>query len=170
MGVREHRDARRLQRIFETRDPFCILSGLGVRVLFSTEYKSLKGFCFVSNRIPYVVINATLPPEEQRVVAAHELGHLRLHRTQMQCAFMSEEVLSYRKDTTEREANTFAADLLLSDKEVEAQLKAEETMDLYTMAKRLRVMPELLAFKLHSMIQRGHKMPLPMGLQSNFLA
>ena len=83
---------------------------------------------------------------------------------------MSNEVLSYRKDTTEREANTFAADLLLSDDDIEAQLRTEEAADLYTMAKRLEVMPELLVFKLHSMIQRGYKLSLPMELQSNFLA
>lgn len=169
MGNHAYREAERLKHRHETNDPFEILWELGAKVIFSPKYKRLKGFCFVSNRITYVVINDRLPVEEKRIVAAHELGHLRLHQSHLQCAFMSNEVLSRAKDNTELEANTFAADLLISDEDV-VELLNEPDIDFYSAAKRLKTMPDLLAFKLQSMAHRGFQLKIPVEVRSRFLA
>ena len=49
----------------------------------------------------YVMINSFLSEEEQRIVAAHELGHIVLHRAQLKMAPMKDDVLYNMIDTTE---------------------------------------------------------------------
>lgn len=164
-----YEEVAKLQRRYGTSNPFKLLSNIGAKVILSSNYKKLKGFCYVSNRIPYVVINDNLPEEEQRIVAAHELGHLRLHRDRLQMAFMTTELLQYTKDTTELEANMFAADLLITDEEVTA-LAAVDRLNFYQIATALRVMPQLLSFKFKSMETRDYAFESPESWQSNFLA
>ena len=52
--------------------------------------------------------------------------------------------------------------------EVEA-LTAQEDMDYFRICKELYVSPDLMSFKLFSMIQRGYQYNLPQGLNSTFL-
>ena len=159
-----------LSRRFGTRDPFKLLEELGTRVGFTTDYRRLKGFCLIINRIIYVRINDMLPDAEKKIVAAHELGHVVLHRARLQHAYMMQDAtLYYAKDTTELEANLFAADLLMTDASV-MELAAESDADIFSMAKILRTMPELLTFKLRSMSSRGNDIPVPIRAPSNFLS
>lgn len=51
----------------------------------------------------------------KNIVAAHELGHIILHRSQLKMAPMKDDVLYNMRDNTEYEANLFAADLILDD-------------------------------------------------------
>ena len=71
----------------KTHDPRSIelLDGLGVVTSFTHRFRQdgLKGFCTIINRTRYVVINDRLCDEEQRVVAAHEAGHIVLHDTEL---------------------------------------------------------------------------------------
>ena len=74
MNDRIFLETERLTRRYGTRDPFELLDSLNVVVKFSTAFSrdGLKGFCTIMNRTRYVVINASLRSEEQRVVAGHE--------------------------------------------------------------------------------------------------
>lgn len=158
-------------RRYRTRDPFDILEAMGVIVRFSQSYEKdgLKGYCGCLNRIYYVVINAKLCDEEQRVVAAHELAHLILHTNELKMgAFRDHDVYS-PTNRWEREANCFAADLLCADDEVLDYMKTENA-DFFCVAQNLSIPAPFFAFKLFNMIERGFPVRLPVDLDSTFLA
>ena len=64
----------------------------------------------------YVMLSSFLSEEEKRIVAAHELGHIMLHRSQLKMAPMSDNRLYNMINETEYQANLFAADLLIQGK------------------------------------------------------
>lgn len=75
--------ASRLSKKYGTRDPFDILEYClpNTKLKISDRYDAdgLKGYATIQVRgQKFAVINGKLCPEEQRVVAAHELGHLIL--------------------------------------------------------------------------------------------
>ena len=153
-----------------TCDPFELLDTMGIIVVFSRKYSAdgLKGYCLLANRTIYVVINDFLCEAEQRVVAMHELGHIILHRHILQVAPMRDFELYGMKDRAEYEANLFAADSLIPDSEVE-DLAKDECMDYFSMCRTLCVSPELMSFKLYSLIHRGYNYKLPQNVNSGFL-
>lgn len=159
----------RLAKKHKTTDPLEILDLMNVVVKESSNYKSLKGYCFMSCQTVYVVINSFLAQADKQIVAAHELGHIILHKNLLKLAPMKDSVLYDMTSKTEYEANLFAADLLLDDDEIEA-LSHDEDMDYFKMCQCLNTSPDLMSFKLFSLIRRGHSFNMPMGLNSRFLS
>ena len=49
----------------------------------------------------YVMISSFLSEEEKMIVAAHELGHIILHRSQLKMAPMQDDTLYNMTDNTE---------------------------------------------------------------------
>ena len=99
----------------------------------------------------------------------HELGHIILHRKQLKLAPMKDDVLYTMTNSTEYEANLFAADLLVEDDDV-AEMSKNEDLDYFGFCSNLNVSPDLMSFKLYSLMKRGHAYHMPMEIQSNFLA
>jgi len=98
------------------------------------------------NRQPYIVINDNLPYEVQLIVAAHELGHDRLHRAFAKDYALQEFVLYDMKSRPEYEANVFAAELLIDTDEV---LKlAREGFDQEQIAGQLKTDINLIGIKM----------------------
>ena len=109
---------RRLIRYYEhltgSRDPVTIARYAGIQIAvlplgnISGNYKLLK-------RKRWIFINEDIPSDSPlfRVVVAHELGHSLLHRKE-NCAFLKNKTLLLTSGI-EREANLFAASLLISD-------------------------------------------------------
>ena len=116
-----YRKVESLVRKFHTRDPIKILEALHVVVGESSSYNKLKGYCFMSCQTIYVMFSSFLSEEEKRIVAAHELGHIILHRVQLKMAPMSDNRIYNMINETEYQANLFAADLLI-EAEAVAQL------------------------------------------------
>ena len=83
------------------------------------------------------MLSSFLSEEEKRIVAAHELGHIVLHRRQLKMAPMSDNRLYNMTDETEYQANLFAADLLISDKDV-ADLSKNEELDYFSFCTQLQ--------------------------------
>ena len=108
----------------------------------------------------YVMLSSFLLEEEKRIVAAHELGHVILHRTQLKMAPMSDNRLYNMINETEYQANLFAADLLIEDQDV----------DYFSFCSSLYATPELMSFKLYSLMKRGQAYHMPMEINSGFLA
>ena len=159
----------KLIKKFKTRNPFELLDALNVVVQESDAYKDLKGYCFLSCKTVYVIISSFLSDEEKRIVAAHELGHVVLHKNQLQMAPMKDSVLYNMTDTTEYEANLFAADLLLPDEDI-AKTSQNEDLNYFGLCSTLDTTPELMSFKLYSLIQRGnYQFNMPMTIDSKFL-
>ena len=162
-------ETQKLIRKYKTRDPFKIMDNMHVIVGESSSFQKLKGFCFMSCKTIYVQISSFLSEEEKQIVAAHELGHIILHRTQLKMAPMKEDTLYNMQDNTEYQANLFAADLLLSDADI-ADMAHNEDLDYFSLCSTLNSTPELMSFKLYSLTKRGQAYHMPMEIQSNFLA
>lgn len=101
-------------RITGTRDPVEIAKSIGIGIAIfplgniSGNYKLLK-------RKRWIFVNEDIPSDSPlfRIVVAHELGHAVLHRKE-NCAFLKSKTLLLTSGI-EREANIFAANLLISD-------------------------------------------------------
>lgn len=84
------------------------------------EDKDLAGFLFVTPSVGLVFVNASDSVPRQRFSAAHELGHFVLHRYQMRGVSFADTVEDIKltdeqSDQHEREANWFAAELLMPE-------------------------------------------------------
>ena len=162
---------QRLQKKYRTSDPFELMDVMNVVTMFSDSYSrnGLKGFCMIQNRTKYVVINNRLPDEEQRVVAAHELGHIVVHNTDLMVGAFKDDDIYMATGKKEREANFFAADFLIADEEVIELMKTCDA-NFFNVAKALSIPAPFFAFKLYSMVERGYAMHVPVDLDSAFLA
>ena len=103
-------ETKKLIKKYGTRDPFEIMDQMNIVVGETSRYKTLKGYCFMSCKTIYVMISSFLSEEEKMIVAAHELGHIILHRSQLKMAPMQDDTLYNMTDNTEYQANLFAAD------------------------------------------------------------
>ena len=161
--------ATELQGKHRTTDPFELLDGLRVVVGLTDAYpiNGLKGYCASFNRTNYVKINAHLCEEEQRIVAAHEAGHIVLHYRELKYSAFRDNDL-YATSVQERKANLFAANFMIRDEEI-LELIGEFDGDFGAIARSLYVPKQFLAFKLHSMQKMGHKVRVPIELDSLFL-
>ncbi|MGM9571316.1 MAG: ImmA/IrrE family metallo-endopeptidase [bacterium] len=104
---------KRIINTHETNNPWKLAKALNILVTLEPLGKNIKGFFTTVLRIKQIVINSDLDEISQNIVLAHELGHAVLH---------SNQILGYLKEHTlfptgryEKEANKFAAELLISD-------------------------------------------------------
>lgn len=163
--------AERLRKKYRTRDPYEALEEMNVVVMYSNAFArdGLKGFCTIQNQTKYVVINEKLSEEDQRVVAAHELGHIVVHNTDLKIGAFRDNDIYMATGKKEREANFFAADFLIADEDVIDLMKTCDA-NFFNVAKELLIPAPFFAFKLYSMVERGYAMRVPVDLDSAFLA
>lgn len=109
---------------FHTRDPFALAEALGVRVRYF-PLGDLKGFYVVLQGVPFIALHRDLPEPMQRTVCAHELGHHLLHGDLAARTVFNEYELYRMENRLEREANLFAAFLLVPEEAVEALHRPE---------------------------------------------
>ena len=165
--------AEYLAKKYQTRNPYELLDAIGATLRLSYEYEKdgLKGFSTILNRRMYAVVNGKLSNEDRRIVAGHETAHLILHKREIlsspACA-LKDFNLYDNTGKLEFEANSFLADFLISDKQV-IDTVADPDKDYFNISKELYIPPPLFAFKLLSMIRRGHNLKNPAVLQSDFL-
>ena len=160
------RVVRKLEKKYGTNDPLELCEACGIHVLWHDLGKKLKGYyCYIS-RGKYIVVDCNLNDIILKVVLAHELGHVLLHTM-----FIKEDVFQgmgvFRSASpTEHEANLFAAELLLDDKEVLEELKY---FSFFQAAKYLEVPAALLDYKLLSMRAKGVRIRTMEYRNSQFL-
>lgn len=95
-----------------TNNPFEICKALDIVVKFE-NLGNIFGYCDTHFRMRSIHINENVPEHLQAFVCAHELGHALLHRN-INTPFLSKNTL-FSIDKIERQANTFAVELLLPD-------------------------------------------------------
>lgn len=98
---------------YKTTNPFEIADKLNIHIIEWDLHKDINGYYKYDRRNRYIVINQNLSDEWKRVVCAHELGHAILH-TRLNTPFMRRNTL-FSVNKIEREANRFAAELLIPD-------------------------------------------------------
>jgi Zn-dependent peptidase ImmA (M78 family)/transcriptional regulator with XRE-family HTH domain len=121
-----------LLALFETK---------GVRLFsLSENTASVNAFSFWRGGKPYIFLNNFKTAESSRFDAAHELGHLILHKHGDPKAGRS----------AEREANAFASAFLMPSDDVKARMPRTITTEIVLKAKfRWRVSAMSMAYRLH---------------------
>ena len=104
--------AEALAQEYQTRNPFRIIRGLNVILVF-VPLVDVRGFYQYFQRNNIIYIDEDLPPHEQAFVCAHELGHMFLHK-KSNAIFMDTRT-QFNARRYEIEANTFAMYLLIGD-------------------------------------------------------
>lgn len=102
-----------------------LLEVLGYRVHYLPMAPEQFGLCDMGNRL--VSINSQLDVIAQRITAAHELGHVRLHERELEQGGNDEDYELVRKRQRENEADLYSAIFLVSRDEL---LKQEDLLDL----------------------------------------
>ncbi len=160
----------KLKKRYKEDDVFALCSLMGIKILLTpmgSDDDCVKGFFLESKRIRTITVNSDLPSILQRIIVAHELGHATLHRHAGIFAFhdvgLFDESSRYEKD-----ANLFAAEVILKDEDVLQTLNADTTF--FAAAAALNVPMELLDFKFRVMKWKGYKLvEPPIVASSNFL-
>lgn len=144
--------AEEILKRFGGRDIFETAENSGANVWFR-ELGGLKGFYICENGARYIVINEELDDVLKRVVCAHELGHDTLHR-ELSEGGLREGTLFLDSNKTEREANLFAACVLITDDEILEAMS--ENADLASVSASLKLPPEIVLYKLEAMNYKGY--------------
>ena len=166
------KDARKkadqLIRRYHTRDPFQLAKLLNIQIRY-IDTKQQKGFAKILLKNSFIFINRNMSEQMQRMTCAHELGHLLLHRgllTDRQW-LLEMELFDIQSDT-EYEANVFAAELLIDEKELDELFLQE--YDMVEAASALDVNVNLLMIRLLELQKDGKNIQIPFRPENRFLA
>lgn len=128
---------QQLIRRHGTNDPERLARTMGINVIYIDLGGSVYGTYLKYKRVKTILIDAERTPEHlRRFVLAHELGHA-VCTPDANTSWISAYTLALNTDRIEREANTFAVELLLPDDFV----RENEGCSIYQLA-RLRGVPE----------------------------
>lgn len=128
---------------------------------------AIKGFVIGVDGVYTVVVNSDIDDNIQKTVTAHELCHALYHGSNNIQRF-DESTLFDEASVHEKEANLFAAELLISDDDVFEALDEGETF--FGAASKLCVPVQLLDFKFRLMKKRGVSLPdVSVESRNNFL-
>ena len=97
---------------YNTSDPFELADALKIAVFYE-NLGSINGYYNNPLRMKQIHINSSLNDQEAKYTCAHELGHAIMHPNASTPFLSSKTLLSI--DKLEREANTFAVNLLIPD-------------------------------------------------------
>jgi Zn-dependent peptidase ImmA (M78 family)/DNA-binding XRE family transcriptional regulator len=124
------------------RNMIHLLESKGVRVFsLALDAREVDAFSMWSNGIPYVFLNSNKTAEHSRFDAAHELGHLVLHKHG-----------SPRGIEAEKQASTFASAFLLPRGTVLAHAPRFPNYDMLARLKKIWIVSvAALAYRLHEL-------------------
>lgn len=119
-----------------TRDPKILCKYLKIKIIYK-DLGEIKGFYTKCLRRKFIFVNENLDELSQKIVIAHELGHALLHGKaiiQMKGYFMS-----CKNSTYEKEANLFAAELIIDVKEESREYLDKPVIDSEVMEELVRL-------------------------------
>lgn len=125
----EHK-TKRLIRYYErmagSRDPVTIAYHAGIRIAI-VPLGEISGNYMLIKKKRWIFVNDSIPEDSPmfKVIVAHELGHALLHRKE-NCAFIKNKTL-LSCSGIEREANRFAATLLITEELLEEYQNCTES-------------------------------------------
>ena len=125
------RAVRKLKKKYGTGDVRELCGALKIvinPVPMGTGRTAVKGFFIRSARVKVITINSDLPEIVRRFILAHELGHAVLHGSSG-CNTFHDVTLYDDSSETEKEANLFAAELLMNDEDVLDQINNDGTFN-----------------------------------------
>ena len=93
---------------------------LGLKIVEQPLEDEYSGFLAIKDKT--IVVNASHPPARRRFTIAHEIGHYQLHRAKAESPVFIDRTVYFRsaqfdaaERKREREANHFAAELLMPE-------------------------------------------------------
>ena len=113
-----------------------IAKAKGARIFHQSLEDNVSGFLYRDKTQAVIGVNTHHAPARQNFTTAHELGHFLLHEQEqlhIDHEFrvrLRDDVSSLGTDDDEREANFFAASLLMPKRFLEEDLETEEYFDL----------------------------------------
>lgn len=140
---------------FHTRDPFRLAEALGVQIIWSPKFMSLKGMYFTGSGERFIALNDNLDPDLTSIVCAHELGHDQLHRAFAENGVILETMSFDPSNRLEYEANVFAASLLLDEKDM-LEYIYDYGYGVNQIAQAMHTDANLVALKVRELIEKGH--------------
>jgi Zn-dependent peptidase ImmA (M78 family) len=108
----------------------------GARIFYQSLEDDMSGFLYRDQSQAVIGVNTHHAPARQNFTTAHELGHLLLHEQEqlhVDHGFrvrLRDDVSSQGTDEAEREANFFAASLLMPKEFLESDLAGIDDVDL----------------------------------------
>ena len=149
-----------------TNNPMKIAPEIGILLRYSEELDKLLGLYTYRWKHRIILLNDKMDEIMAKMVCAHEIGHDTLHRDLAKGNGLKEFVLFNMKDTTEYEANAFAAHLLIDNDDVYSL--SREGYDVVQMAKQLNVNINLMLIKLQELNKLGYNFRVPCEADSLF--
>ena len=110
-----HNVVERIIEKYKTCSPYELADLMGISI-HRCELGTIRGYYSKKFRIKQIVLNCNLSEKDERFVLAHELGHAIMHEN-LNTPFLMENTL-FSKNKFEKEANTFAIELLVPDTEI----------------------------------------------------
>jgi len=162
------RTVDKLSKKYKTRDPYELCRALGVRVRLKDLGTGIKAYYFYQSRIRSIVLNQRVSEPIRRILAAHELGHDRLHKEIAMLKGFHEVELFDMARPVEYEANVFAAELLIADDEL-LELLNDDSKSFFDVASELYVPAALLDFKFRVLKHKGYRIEAPYIANGDFL-
>lgn len=149
-----------LENFWENRgfpvDPVTIAKSLGVQVFDTSLPENVSGALIKeAGKDPVIALHATDHDNRKRFTCSHELGHyvsrVESNRLETQYGYVDYrgEAAAKGKDPEEVFANQFAANLLMPEKEVNAQRKKRKSH--LQLAQYFGVSPEALKHRLNAL-------------------
>lgn len=157
---------KRLKKRYRTSDPFELADALNININYK-KFDNLKGMYYIVERCAFITLNEELDEVMQKIVLLHEIGHHILHRHLASASFQ-EFGLYDMTSKPEMEANIFAANIMLEDKDV-IYLARDEGYTAEQIARTLYVPYSLLLIKMKDMNTRGYKFNIPYIPRADFL-
>ena len=139
-----------------------LASKLNIRIEYQDLDDEVSGFLVKKESKNIIGVNEYHHPVRQRFTIAHEIGHYKLHVNQPLFIDYYKGSILYRSNNKpknyimEKEANQFAASLLMPKKLIEEQLsKLPEDMDyedkLYELSQVFKVSKQAMDYRLKSL-------------------
>ena len=131
---------------YKTRDPYSIAQYLDIEII-EHDLSNAYGMYRLIKRNKFIFINNNLDNATKKFVLAHELGHAVLHRTSPGFYFKNHTMIN--TSIYEKEANTFAAELIISDDDFKEALDYGYTIP--QLASHFNVTEDLIKLKLDNL-------------------
>jgi Zn-dependent peptidase ImmA (M78 family) len=142
-----------------------VAKSLGAIVQASPLDDELSGLIFIKNDTPIIGVNSQHHINRQRFTIAHEIGHLILHRhfisnnihvDRIFPALMRDSRSATGTDLIEREANQFAAGLLMPEGKLaeffaEKQFDIDDDEPIEKIAKQFQVSKQAMVYRMRNL-------------------
>jgi len=161
------KQADNLVRQCGTRSAEQIAKELGIWIYYEESFDDLLGMYTFRWNHRLMFLNPRIDGQLKEMVIAHELGHDQRHRDIAKAGQPLKEFTLFRmKDTTEYEANAFAAHILLPNEEVYSL--ARDGHDVFRIAQMMGADVNLMLIKMQEMNKLGYDFRIDVDHDSRF--